>query len=435
MKADRVFAGVLILVVACLPGLVPSEAAAQPAGTSAGEVSLAGALCKGSPQARLTVVSYVQLGRLWSRMDWDLAEFIDRDYEGTLRYCAKLQVPPQASGASEPAAEQLVAIAVRCLAEQSEAAFWKGQGGYLRSGTLELRASKVRDRTWEYVEDDKLDKTRYRECYKVQGTLAAVKADDDEAQSLGVASPLGFVFVVDGHVSVRNPSKYDDSWLRKEIDSALLEADWRAALAANTPRAYGDFRVAHPKSSHDKEAADRSEELQWEAARSANTYEAYSSYLLGRSRGPHVDEARTAMLQLSILDLKLTTTKEPQALAGETTVVAAPLGGAKMETGAASALKLTPGHVFLMAHFSFKAAEDLDLSRDAVLHDAAGHEYEAFVRSPIPLTFGWTRGGFSISQSGRTSQDCMWVVPEKSLDGAVIRLWGKEFPVRQYLKR
>ena len=48
------------------------------------------------------------------------------------------------------------------------------------------------------------------------------------------------------------------------------------------------------------------------------------------------------MLQLSILDLKLTTTKEPQALAGETTVVAAPLGGATMETGAASALKLAP---------------------------------------------------------------------------------------------
>ncbi|MBP7148081.1 MAG: hypothetical protein KBD01_11085 [Acidobacteria bacterium] len=428
MKADRLVTTALLLVAASFPALAQGEATAK-------DVRLEGAFCKGSPQARLTVVTYVELGRFWSRMDWDLAEFIDRDYEGTLRYCAKLQVPPQSPGASEPAAEQLVAIAVRCLAEQSEAAFWEAQGRYLRTGTVELRAGKVRDRTWDYVEDDKLDKARFRDCYKTQGTLAAVKADDDEAQALGIAAPLGFAFVVDGSLSVHNPSDYDDSWLRKEIDSALLEADWRATLQANTRRSFSEFRQAHPKSSHVEEAGQRIEELEWEAARAANTYEAYSSYLLGRTLGPHVDEARTAMLQLSILGLKLTTTKEPQALAGDTTLVAAPLGGARMETGAASEIRLVKGNVFLMAEFSFKAAEDLNLARDAVLHDAAGNEYDAFVRSPMLFALGWTTGGFSISQSGPNSQHCMWVVPEKALDGAVIHLWGKEFPVGQYLKR
>lgn len=228
----------------------------------------------------------------------------------------------------------------------------------------------------------------------------------------------------------------------------LMELEWQAAVGAKSIVSLDKFLKDHPSSKRTNEASLLIDDLQWQAAAATNTLDSYEHYIYLSPRRKHWVEAQNkiglikeARRGQGIVKVEMSTTTEPQVMSGGITMTAAPMSD-KGDMAAGKSTELAPkeGEVFLMVTFTVKLVEsfDVDLHDDAVLRDAAGKEVHPYVRSPFGMlgAGGWSAGGFSITESAGSerSHRCMFVVQKAQLDSAMIRLWGREFPLKDHLK-
>lgn len=88
---------------------------------------------------------------------------------------------------AEPAA-----IAAECALQQKPDAYWKMYHSFFEK-QKDVNPQNVKDKSWEFIADQGIDKAKWDACYDGKATQALVKADMAEGQSLGVTGTPSFV--------------------------------------------------------------------------------------------------------------------------------------------------------------------------------------------------------------------------------------------------
>ena len=76
--------------------------------------------------------------------------------------------------------------------QQKVDAFWKMYHGFF-ANQKDVNPTNVKDKAWEFVSDQGLDKAKFDDCFDNKKTQAGVKADIAEGQSVGVTGTPSFV--------------------------------------------------------------------------------------------------------------------------------------------------------------------------------------------------------------------------------------------------
>lgn len=151
------------------------------------KISLKDANCRGPENAKVTIVEYSDFQCPFCNRGYNTIENeILTEYKDKVRFCYK-HLPLPFHPWAEPAA-----IAMECMAEQSDDAAWAVYRGYFEK-QKEINPGNVKDKAVEFAGADKIDKAKFDECYDGKKTLAQVKADKDEATALGLTGTPSFV--------------------------------------------------------------------------------------------------------------------------------------------------------------------------------------------------------------------------------------------------
>ena len=107
-------------------------------------------------------------------------------YKDKVRFCYK-HLPLPFHPWAEPGA-----IAMECAEAQSPEAGWAVYDGYFKN-QKDVTPANVKDKALEFAAAQKLDKAKFDKCFDGKETAAKVKADKDEAASLGLSGTPSFV--------------------------------------------------------------------------------------------------------------------------------------------------------------------------------------------------------------------------------------------------
>lgn len=88
---------------------------------------------------------------------------------------------------AEPAA-----IAAECALQQKPDAYWKLYHTYFEK-QKDVNPQNVKEKSWEFIADQGIDKAKFDKCYDAKETQALVKQQIAEGQSLGVTGTPSFV--------------------------------------------------------------------------------------------------------------------------------------------------------------------------------------------------------------------------------------------------
>lgn len=151
------------------------------------KISVDGAPTRGSANAPVTIVEYLDFqcpfcGRAYKTME----EQILKQYGDRVRFVVKslplTSIHPWAESA---------ALAAACARQQDPEAFWKLYDYFFKNQTA-ISKDNIKDRAVGAATDAGIDKAQFEACYDSEGAMLAVKADEREAEALGVRSTPTF---------------------------------------------------------------------------------------------------------------------------------------------------------------------------------------------------------------------------------------------------
>jgi len=151
------------------------------------KIKLADAPVRGNPTARVTIVEYSDFqcpfcGRAYKTIE----EQVMKDYGDKVRLYYKnyplTNIHPWAEAA---------ALASACARQQSPEAFWK-MYDFLFQNQQDLNADNLKQKAESVIATAQLNVAAFDACFDNQTALPAVKADEEEANSIGVRSTPTF---------------------------------------------------------------------------------------------------------------------------------------------------------------------------------------------------------------------------------------------------
>jgi protein-disulfide isomerase len=142
---------------------------------------------RGNKDAKVTIVEYSDFQCPFCAKGYTtLEQQVMKDYGDKVKFVFK-DYPLPFHPWAEPAA-----IAAECAKQQKVDAFWKMYHGFF-DNQKDVNPTNVKDKAWEYVSDQGLDKAKFDDCYDNKKTEPGVKADVAEGQSVGVTGTPSFV--------------------------------------------------------------------------------------------------------------------------------------------------------------------------------------------------------------------------------------------------
>lgn len=151
------------------------------------KISLKNELCRGPKDAKVTIVEYSDFQCPFCSKGYNTIETeVMPAYKDKVKFCYK-HLPLPFHPWAEPGA-----IAMECAEAQSPEAGWAVYNGYF-SNQKDITPANVKDKALEFAAAQKLDKAKFDKCFDGKETAAKVKADKDEAASLGLSGTPSFV--------------------------------------------------------------------------------------------------------------------------------------------------------------------------------------------------------------------------------------------------
>jgi protein-disulfide isomerase len=152
-----------------------------------GKINIKDEPFRGNKDAKVTIVEYSDFQCPFCAKGYTTFEQqVMKDYGDKVKFVFK-DYPLPFHPWAEPAA-----IASECAKQQKVDAFWKMYHGFF-ANQKDVNPTNVKDKAWEYVSDQGLDKAKFDDCFDNKKTQAAVKADVAEGQSVGVTGTPSFV--------------------------------------------------------------------------------------------------------------------------------------------------------------------------------------------------------------------------------------------------
>jgi protein-disulfide isomerase len=150
------------------------------------KVSLKDELCRGPKDAKVTIVEYSDFQCPFCTKGYTTLETeVLPAYQDKVRFCYK-HLPLPFHPWAEPAA-----IAMECVKAQSADAAWNVYKGYFEK-QKEVTPANVKEKALEFAGAG-VDKAKFDKCYDGKETADKVKADKNEATSLGLTGTPSFV--------------------------------------------------------------------------------------------------------------------------------------------------------------------------------------------------------------------------------------------------
>jgi protein-disulfide isomerase len=151
------------------------------------KISLKNEICRGPKDAKVTIVEYSDFQCPFCTKGYTTLETeVLPSYKDKVRFCYK-HLPLPFHPWAEPAA-----VAMECMKQQSPEAAWAVYRGYFEK-QKEVTPANVKEKALEFAANDKVDKAKFDACYDGKQTLDKVKADKQEATSLGLTGTPSFV--------------------------------------------------------------------------------------------------------------------------------------------------------------------------------------------------------------------------------------------------
>ena len=142
---------------------------------------------RGNKDAKVTIIEYSDFQCPFCAKGYTTVEQqVLKDYGDKVKFVFK-DYPLPFHPWAEPAA-----IAAECAKQQKVDAFWKMYHGFF-ANQKDVNPTNVKDKAWEFVSDQGLDKAKFDDCFENKKTQAGVKADIAEGQSVGVTGTPSFV--------------------------------------------------------------------------------------------------------------------------------------------------------------------------------------------------------------------------------------------------
>jgi len=150
------------------------------------KISLKGELCRGPKDAKVTIVEYSDFQcPFCSKGYTTLENEVLNEYKDKVKFCYKhLPLP------FHPWAE-MGAIAMECAETQSGDMGWAVYNGFF-TNQKDITPANVKDKAVEFA-GAKIDKAKFDKCFDGKETMDRVKADKNEATSLGLTGTPSFV--------------------------------------------------------------------------------------------------------------------------------------------------------------------------------------------------------------------------------------------------
>ena len=150
------------------------------------KISLKNELCRGPQNAKVTIVEYSDFQCPFCTKGYTTLENeVLPAYKDKIRFCYK-HLPLPFHPWAEPAA-----IAMECMKAQSPDAAWNVYKGYFEK-QKEVTPANVKEKALEFAGAG-VDKAKFDKCYDGKETAEKVKADKNEATSLGLTGTPSFV--------------------------------------------------------------------------------------------------------------------------------------------------------------------------------------------------------------------------------------------------
>ncbi len=187
-----------------------AKEARDQAKAAAGKINLEGQPFRGPADAKVTIVEYSDFQCPYcSRGYATLENEVLKHYEGKVKFYYK-HYPLPFHPWAEPAA-----VAAECAKRQSADAFWAAYRGFFEHQS-EINLENLEAKAKELLKGSKIDMTKWTTCFDERQTAADVKAQAEEASSLGVNGTPAF-FVNGENLSGAQPFES----FREIIDAAL----------------------------------------------------------------------------------------------------------------------------------------------------------------------------------------------------------------------
>lgn len=153
----------------------------------AAKIKVDGSPVKGPKDAPVTIVEYSDFQCPYcARAHQTISEQVMKEYDGKVKLVYK-NFPLGFHKWAEPAG-----VAGLCAFDQDPASFWKVYD-FLFANQQQITPENVKAKSEEALKGTKVDMTKWADCYDNKKTLARVKADMAEGQSVGVTGTPAFI--------------------------------------------------------------------------------------------------------------------------------------------------------------------------------------------------------------------------------------------------
>ena len=151
------------------------------------KISLKGKPFKGKEDAKVVIVEYSDFQCPFCSRGYSVLENeVMKEYGDKVKFVYK-HFPLNFHPWAEPGA-----IAVECAGLQNKDAYWKLYAYYFEN-QKEINPQNLVDKSKEVLKDTKIDMAKWQKCYDNKDTLALVKAEMAEGQSVGVTGTPAFM--------------------------------------------------------------------------------------------------------------------------------------------------------------------------------------------------------------------------------------------------
>jgi len=151
------------------------------------KINLKGKPFKGKDGAKVTIVEYSDFQCPFCTRGYSTVENeVLKEYGDQVKFVYK-HFPLNFHPWAEPAA-----VAVECVGQQNKDAYWKLYAYYFEN-QKEINPQNLKEKTKEALKDSKIDQAKFDKCFDNKETLAQVKAEMAEGQSVGVTGTPAFL--------------------------------------------------------------------------------------------------------------------------------------------------------------------------------------------------------------------------------------------------
>ena len=151
------------------------------------KISLKGKPFKGSDKAKVVIVEYSDFQCPFCTRGYTTVENeVLKEYGDKVKFVYK-HFPLNFHPWAEPGA-----VAVECVGQQNDDAYWKVYAYYFEN-QKEITPQNLKEKTLEVLKGTKVDTAKWEKCYDNKDTLAQVKAEMAEGQSVGVTGTPAFL--------------------------------------------------------------------------------------------------------------------------------------------------------------------------------------------------------------------------------------------------